>query len=369
MNQYELHIRDAHTCARYGRFHAQNLSFATPNFMPVATRAALKGVSLENVPLAQVVLVNTYHLWLRPGPQVIKDMGGIRRFMATDLPVLSDSGGYQVFSLKHLRKITEEGVTFNNHLDGSRMFLSPELAVDIQDDLGVNIAMVLDECPPHDADYQYHEQSLDRTLRWARRCLERKEARGSSMALFGITQGGMNRDLRTRAAEELSKLPFCGYAVGGLSVGEGTELMHEVLGYHPQTLPADKIRYLMGVGTPHDIVVAVKNGIDLFDCVMPTRCGRFGRAFIGKNEYINIRNNRYKLDQQPVDSDCACSVCRRYSRGYLHHLFKVDEMLGMMLLSQHNLHHYLQLMADIRHHIKEGTFLEFSNEFTQNPRE
>jgi queuine tRNA-ribosyltransferase len=353
-----FHIAEKIGAARRGRFTtARHGAFETPNFMPVGTRASVKGVDVErlNEAGAQITLVNTYHLSLRPGSRLISELGGIHSFCGWNGPILSDSGGFQVFSLKSIRTISEEGVIFRSHLDGMEHFLSPEVSIGIQEELGVDIAMAFDECPSGGAPRDVIERSLGLTERWAARSvLARKTDRTS---IFGITQGGVYRDLRTRAAEQISSLPFDGFAIGGLSVGEPKPLMYEVLAYHPQQLPFDKIRYLMGVGTPEDIVEAVKNGVDLFDCVMPTRAGRFGRAFVsGDSPYLNVKNSRFSRDREPLDSACQCLACRRYHRAYIHHLFKVGEMLGPQLLSIHNLTHYLSLLGRIRASLDTGTF-------------
>lgn len=343
--------------ARFGRCQTQSGTFSTPAFMPVGTKASVKGVDVERLKEAgaQITLVNTYHLWLRPGPERIHSLGGIQKFCAFNGPILSDSGGFQVFSLKGIRKVTDEGVEFQSHLDGAKMFLSPEKSLQIQETLGVDIAMVLDECPESTLSESELERSLHRTIEWAKRSVISRNR--SETAVFAITQGGMNKRLRTFAAEELTKLPFDGFAIGGLSVGEPKEQMYEVLSYHPHQLPKEKIRYLMGVGTPEDIIYAVSQGVDLFDCVMPTRSGRFGRAFISGDEpFINIRNTRFALDTSPLDIDCNCVCCRNYSRAYIHHLFKVDEMLGPQMLSVHNVTFYLRFMERIRKAIQEGRF-------------
>jgi queuine tRNA-ribosyltransferase len=335
--------------------------------MPVGTRASVKGVDVERLRElgTQITLVNTYHLWLRPGHQLIERFGGIHRFCGWNGPILSDSGGFQVFSLKSIRNIKEEGVEFRSHLDGSLQFLSPEKSIEIQEALGVDIAMAFDECPAGDLGKADVAKSLDLTLRWAKRSLAARKRREAT-ALFGITQGGVFKELRTQSAQAIGELPFDGCAIGGLSVGEKKELMYEVLSYHPAQLPADKIRYLMGVGTPQDLVEGVKNGVDLFDCVMPTRSGRFGRVFINGDEpYINIKNAKYLEDQEPLDKNCSCLACRHYSRAYLCHLIRVGEMLGPSLLSIHNLTHYLGLMSEIRLAIKEGQFEQLYNQVQQ----
>lgn len=328
--------------------------------MPVGTRAAVKGVSYHLLGDlgAQITLVNTYHLWLRPGEDLISRRGGIQKFTGWNGPVLSDSGGYQVFSLKGMRQLSEEGVAFKSHLDGSAHFLSPEKAVHIQETFGVDIAMVLDECPATTLTKDEVFLSLERTLRWAGRCAAARR-KPEATHLFCITQGGLHRDLRTHSAQALSAMEFNGYAIGGLSVGESKEDMYEVLSYHVEQLPQNRIRYLMGVGTPQDIVMAVSRGVDLFDCVMPTRAGRFGRAFVsGEKPFINIKNASFREQDEPLDAKCDCVACTKYSRAYLHHLFRCDEMAGPQLLSIHNIRYYMRLMARIREAIKDSRFAE-----------
>jgi queuine tRNA-ribosyltransferase len=343
--------------ARRGSFRARSGTFETPTFMPVGTKASVKGVDVERLAEcgAAVMLVNTYHLWLRPGAERIQRLGGIHTFTGWKGPILSDSGGYQVFSLKGMRSMTEQGVEFRSHLDGSKQFLSPEVSINVQQTLGVDIAMALDECPASDLTFEQFERSLDMTFRWAQRSLQART--DSEMCLFGITQGGCHRELRTRAAQQISSLPCDGFAIGGLSVGEPKTSMYEVLSYHVDQLPHGHIRYLMGVGTPEDIIEAVSQGVDIFDCVMPTRSGRFGRVFIESDPpFFNIKNSRYAEDQGPLDPGCRCVACRTYSRAYIHHLFKVGEMLGPQLASIHNLTHYLSLMQRIRSAIEDETF-------------
>lgn len=343
--------------ARRGSFRARSGTFETPTFMPVGTRASVKGVDVERLAQtgAQVMLVNTYHLWLRPGHERIERLGGIHTFTGWKGPILSDSGGFQVFSLKSIRTITEQGIEFRSHLDGSKQFLSPEKSIEIQQTMGVDIAMALDECPASTLDYDAFSRSLDMTLRWAKRSLEARS--DPELCMFGITQGGCHKELRTRSAEQIRALPFDGYAIGGVSVGEPKDAMYEVLSYHPAQLPDTHIRYLMGVGTPEDIIEAVANGVDIFDCVMPTRSGRFGRVFVNDNPpFFNIKNSRYAEDTQPIDPTCDCFACRTHSRAYIQHLFKVGEMLGPQLASIHNLTHYLGLMKRIREAIETDTF-------------
>ena len=359
LNTYQLLGRDGK--ARRGFYETLHGSFETPNFMPVGTKATVKGVDCERLREVgtQITLVNTYHLWLRPGFELIERLGGVHKFCNWSGPMLSDSGGFQVFSLQGLRKITEEGAAFKSHLDGSDKFLSPEISIQVQEALGVDIAMVFDECPSPDRPYDEIANSLEMTLRWAKRSLASRKKQG---AIFAITQGATHPELRKHSAQALAEIElegrgFDGFAIGGLAVGESKQQMYEVLSYHVDHLPAAKIRYLMGVGTPGDIVQAVKEGVDLFDCVMPTRAGRFGRAFIGGAQpYINIKNHKFSEDLMPLDEQCSCLACRNYSRAYIHHLFKSDEMLGPQLLSIHNLSHYLSLMKEIRQAIGAGTF-------------
>lgn len=343
--------------ARLGVYQTEHGSFHTPNFMTVGTKATVKGLNTAELSAVgcQILLVNTFHLWLRPGADLISRLGGIHRFMGWEGPILSDSGGFQVFSLAKIRSIEEEGVRFRSPIDGSPLFLSPELAIQIQEQLGVDIAMGFDECPPSTLSYDETAGSLARTHRWLKRSLDAKTR--ADMSLFGITQGGLFDDLRAESAQYLTQLPFDGYAIGGLSVGESQEDMYRILSFHPEQLPKDRIRYLMGVGTPEDIIEAVAGGVDLFDCVMPTRSGRFARAFVsGERPTMNIRNAQFREDKRPLDAECDCLACARYSRAYIHHLFRVEEMLGPVLLSLHNVRYYINWMARIRLHIRRGTF-------------
>lgn len=354
-NPFFLKCKDG--LARRGQYSAPHGVFETPNFMPVATRASVKGVDCERLAElgAQIALVNTYHLWLRPGADLVQQLGGIHSFCGWSGPILSDSGGFQVYSLTKLRNVTEAGVEFKSHIDGKAMFLSPEVAIGVQEKLGVDIAMVLDECPPAAVEFSKAEESLELTLRWAKRCLQVR--RVATTHLFAITQGATYPKLRSRAAHELSSMDFDGFAIGGLSVGEKKDLMYSVLDAHPSELPNERIRYLMGVGTPADIIYAVSRGVDLFDCVMPTRAGRFGRAFVSGNiPYINVKNNQWSGFSGPLDEKCRCLACRNYSIAYINHLFKVSEMLGPQLLSIHNLSHYMALMQEIRLAIEQGEF-------------
>jgi queuine tRNA-ribosyltransferase len=350
-------IRACSGSARRGSFTTRSGTFQTPTFMPVGTRGSVKGVDVERLREcgAEVMLVNTYHLWLRPGHERVQRLGGIHAFTGWKGPILSDSGGFQVFSLKSIRTISEEGIEFRSHIDGSKQFLSPERSIEIQQTLGVDIAMALDECPASDLSFEAFERSLALTHRWAKRSLEAR--RDQTMCLFGITQGGCHKELRSRSAEQISSLPFDGFAIGGLSVGEPKGAMYEVLSYHADELPREQVHYLMGVGTPEDILEAVSRGIDMFDCVMPTRSGRFGRVFVDSDEpFFNIKNARHADDPGPIDPTCSCLACRLYSRAYIQHLFKVGEMLGPQLASIHNLAHYLTLMSRIRTAIEDGSF-------------
>lgn len=357
MSELRYTLKKKHGEARRGEFRARSGVFQTPTFMPVGTKASVKGVDVERLAEcgASVMLVNTYHLWLRPGHERIKKVGGIHNFSGWKGPILSDSGGYQVFSLKGIRSITEEGVEFRSHLDGSKQFLSPEKSIEVQQTMGVDIAMALDECPSSTLDFGTIEKSLAMTLRWAKRSLNART--DPEMCMFGITQGALHRELRTRSAEQIREIPFDGYAIGGLSVGEPKGDMYEVLGYHAAQLPDTHIRYLMGVGTPEDIIEAVSQGVDIFDCVMPTRSGRFGRVFVdAEPPFFNIKNSQFAEDTGPIDPKCRCIACRIYSRAYIQHLFKVGEMLGPQLASIHNLTHYLDFMSRIRASIEEGSF-------------
>ncbi|MBU2462227.1 tRNA guanosine(34) transglycosylase Tgt [bacterium] len=347
--------------ARRGAIDVGRGIIKTPAFSPVATQATVKGISpdeLYNLG-AEIILVNAYHLYLRPGEDIIAKLGGVHRFMNWKLPILSDSGGYQIFSLAGLRKVTEEGVRFQSHIDGSYHLVTPESSIRFQEALGTDIMMVLDECPPYPCNDDYTRQAKDRTTRWARRA---KEAASGKGVIFGIVQGGVIRDLRRQSAEELTEIGFDGYAVGGLSVGEPKELTYEVISYVADFLPKDKPRYLMGFGRPEDILFAVEQGFDLFDCVMPTRHGRTGQAFTSCG-LLNIRNAAYASNQEAIDSECKCPVCREYSLGYIRHLIHQSEILGARLLTLHNLYFYLHLMRAIQEAISEGRFSQFKKKF------
>ncbi|MDR0326388.1 MAG: tRNA guanosine(34) transglycosylase Tgt [Oscillospiraceae bacterium] len=350
--------------ARRGRYQTPHGTVETPVFMNVATQAAIKG-GLSSSDLAavgcQVALCNTYHLHLRPGEDVIENLGGLHRFMGWNGPMLTDSGGFQVFSLAKLRKITEEGVSFASHVDGRRIFLSPEAAVDIQAKLGSDIQMAFDECVENPAAYEYVKASAERTARWLERCKEQMKRWGGGQDLWGINQGGVYDDLRIVHMKRIAELDLPGYAVGGLAVGEETEVMYHVLDILEEHMPRQKPRYLMGVGTPENIIEAVARGIDFFDCVMPARNARHGHLYTWRGR-INLLNERYKDDGRPVDETCGCPLCQNHSRAYLRHLFKAGEVLALRLGVLHNLWFYNSLMTRIRLEIENGTFQAFRAE-------
>jgi queuine tRNA-ribosyltransferase len=354
--------RDSGSAARSGSLTTPHGPIETPIFMPVGTQATVKAMTPEELCAvgAQIILANTYHLYIRPGHELVERLGGLHRFMHWDRPILTDSGGFQVFSLGELRKISEEGVRFQSHLDGSYHFISPERAIAIQESLGGDIIMCFDECPPYPADHDYVRRSAELTTRWAGRCLDAK--RREDQALFGIVQGGMYRDLRERSAGELCAMGFDGYALGGLSVGEEKGLMYEIMGYCGPLLPQDKPRYVMGIGAPEDLIEGINSGFDMFDCVMPTRNARNGMLFTETGS-INIKNALYAEDSAPVDDGCACYVCGNYSRAYLRHLYRSGEILASRLNTWHNLHYYLSLMAQARRAIAEDRFTQFRREF------
>jgi len=349
--------------ARTGTLTMAHGTMDTPAFMPVGTAATVKAMTPEAVAStgAQCILANTYHLMLRPGPERIERLGGLHTFMNWPGPILTDSGGYQVWSLAGLRKMDEDGVEFKSHLDGSLHHLSPERAIEIQTLLGTDITMVLDECTTLEADKDEVARSMRLSMRWAERCKAAFPER-SGHGLFGIVQGGLHDDLRAESAEALINIGFDGYAIGGLSVGEGQDAMFQVLDGLTQRLPDERPRYLMGVGKPADLVGGVLRGIDMFDCVLPTRSGRTSQAFTHLGP-LNMRNARHKDDAAPLDTDCGCPTCTNYSRAYLHHLIKANEILGAMLLTWHNLHYYQDLMAGMRQAIAEGTLNEFAKTF------
>ena len=356
---------DSETSARLGKISTDHGEISTPVFIPVGTQATVKALTPEELKElgAGIILSNTYHLYLRPGHELIKGLGGLHKFMHWDYPLLTDSGGFQVYSISANQKVAEEGINFQSHLDGSRHFLSPELCMEIQEALGTDIAMCLDECVPYPASYEYTNDSLERTTRWAKRC--QKSKRRKEQALFGIVQGGMFKDLREKSARALVDLDFDGYAVGGLSVGESTSLMLEIVEYTTALLPERKPRYLMGVGRPEDMVEAVKRGIDMFDCVLPTRNARNGMLFTSSGKIV-IKNARHKREDIPIDPHCNCYTCKHYSRAYLHHLFAAKEILSSILNTIHNLYYYLNLMAEMRTSIKEGTFARFCQKFYES---
>lgn len=360
---YELIHQDRKTGARRGVIHTPHGDIQTPVFMPVGTQAAVKAMRPEQVREmgAEIILSNTYHLYLRPGHELIREAGGLHRFMNWNRAILTDSGGFQVFSLGQLRKITEEGVRFQSHIDGSRHILTPEKAVEIQNALGSDIMMAFDECAPYPADREYIRDSMERTLRWLERCKAAHRNR-ERQSLFAIMQGGMYRDLRRECAERMVEMDFPGYAIGGLSVGEPKEQMLEILDDCVDYLPQDRPRYLMGVGTPDYLFEAVGRGIDMCDCVEPTRIARHGLATTSRGR-INIKNARFERDFGPLDPECDCYTCRNYSRAYIRHVFKAGEMMSAMLLSNHNLHFLINMMAGMRKAIEEDRFTEFKKEF------
>lgn len=360
---YELIHQDRKTGARRGVIHTPHGDIQTPVFMPVGTQAAVKAMRPEQVRElgAEIILSNTYHLYLRPGHELIREAGGLHRFMNWNRAILTDSGGFQVFSLGQLRKITEEGVHFQSHIDGSRHILTPEKAVEIQNALGSDIMMAFDECAPYPADREYIRDSMERTLRWLERCKAAHKNR-ERQSLFAIMQGGMYRDLRRECAERMVEMDFPGYAIGGLSVGEPKEQMLEILDDCVDYLPQDRPRYLMGVGTPDYLFEAVERGIDMCDCVEPTRIARHGLATTSRGR-INIKNARFERDFGPLDPECDCYTCRNYSRAYIRHVFKAGEMMSAMLLSNHNLHFLINMMAGMRKAIEEDRFTEFKKEF------
>lgn len=361
--RYELIKTCKQTGARLGRLHTPHGVIETPIFMPVGTQATVKAMTPEELKDigSQIILSNTYHLYMRPGHDLIERAGGLHKFMNWDKPILTDSGGFQVFSLGPLRKIKEEGVEFRSHLDGSKHFLSPEKATEIQNALGSDIIMAFDECTPYPADRQYVKNSLERTTRWLERC-KAAHKYPERQALFGIVQGGMYKDLREQSAREITAIDLPGYAIGGLSVGEPKEMMYEVLDYTVPLLPEDKPRYLMGVGSPDDLLEGVLRGIDMFDCVLPTRIARNGTAMTSQGKVV-VRNASYAEDFTSLDPECDCYTCRNYTKAYLRHLIKCNEILGARLLTIHNLHFLLKLMENVRGAIKEDRLLDYKKDF------
>ena len=360
--KFAVENRDKKTAARTGKLSLSHGEVETPCFMPVGTQGTVKTITPEELKDlgAQIILANTYHLSLRPGVEIVKNAGGLHQFMHWDRPILTDSGGYQVFSLADLRKITEEGVTFRDHIEGTLHHLTPRRVVEIQQGLGSDIIMPLDECPSYPSEYDYACQSLALTLKWALQC--RKIHRDGRQALFGIVQGSFFKDLRRRSVEELEKIGFAGYSIGGLSVGEPKPLMFEMAEYTLALLPEDKPRYLMGSGTPDDIITQIAFGADMFDCTVPTRYGRNGSVFTPRGKLV-IRNAAYKDDHRPIDEDCRCYTCRHYSRAYLRHLFNTGEILGARLATLHNLYFYLRMMRDARRAIERGIYGQFQKDF------
>jgi len=378
-NDFELLASDQYSKARCARFKTAHGVINTPAFMPVGTQGSVKGVSPRELRQlnAQIILGNTYHLFIRPGLDVIKHFGGLHNFMSWDDPILTDSGGYQIFSLVKLRKITENGVEFQNHIDGGRAFISPEIAMEIQAALGSDIAMVLDECVPYPCEYEYTAQSAELTTRWAKRCQEWKRSnsetaksgladspvrRFADSMLFGIVQGGTFEDLRCASAQAIVELHFDGYAIGGVSVGEPEEEMMRAVESAEPFLPKDKPRYAMGLGTPPQMLEMIGRGMDIFDCVLPTRLARNGTAFSAAGT-LNLKNAEFALDKRPIEENCRCPACREFMRGYIRHLIKAEEILGLRLITLHNLHFYLNLMSRARTKIECGAFDQFRKAF------
>src|SRR5690625_3817872 len=349
--------------ARLGIVHTPHGSFETPMFMPVGTLATVKTMSPEELKEigAKIILSNTYHLWLRPGEDIVEEAGGLHKFMNWDGPILTDSGGFQVFSLSDMREIKEEGVHFRHHLSGEKLFFSPEIAMKIQNALGSDIMMVLDECPPYPATYDYMEKSVERTSRWAERSLKAHQ-RKDKQALFGIIQGGEFKELRKQSARDITSLGFPGYAIGGLSVGEPKEVMNEVLEYTTPLMPENKPRYLMGVGSPGSLIEGAMRGIDMFDCVLPTRIARNGTCMTSRGRLV-VRNAKYKDDYRPIDEKCDCYTCKNYTRAYIRHLINTNETFGFRLTTYHNLHFLLKLMEQVRQAIMNNELRDFKEAF------
>jgi queuine tRNA-ribosyltransferase len=377
-NDFELLASDQHSKARRGRLKTAHGMIDTPAFIPVGTQGSVKGVSPRELRElnAHIILGNTYHLFVRPGLDVIKHFGSLHNFMTWGGPILTDSGGYQIFSLAKLRKITEEGVEFQNHIDGARAFISPEIAMEIQAALGSDIAMMLDECVPYPCEYDYAAQSAEMTTRWARRCKAvasavsaEKESNALRTAhstarqlLFGIVQGGAFENLRKQSAQAITELDFDGYAIGGVSVGEPEEEMMRAVESAEPFLPTDRPRYAMGLGTPPQMLQMIARGMDMFDCVLPTRLARNGTAFTAAGT-LNLKKAEFALDKRPIEENCACPACREFTRGYIRHLIKAEEILGLRLITLHNLHFYLNLMNRARTEIESGTFDQFRKAF------
>lgn len=361
--RYELIKKCGQTGARLGRVHTPHGSFDTPAFMPVGTQATVKAMSPEELYEvgAQIILSNTYHLYMRPGHELIKEAGGLHGFMNWNRPILTDSGGFQVFSLCELRDISEEGVTFKSHIDGTKHFFTPEKSIEVQNSLGSDIIMSFDECIPYPSEYEYVKRSVERTSRWAARC-KAAHTNTEAQSLFGIVQGGIYNDLRKLSVEQLLEIDFPGYSIGGLSVGEPAEEMYEVLEVTVPLLPENKPRYLMGVGSPDYLIEGAMRGIDMFDCVLPARIGRNGTVFTSRGRII-VRDAKYARDFSPIDPECGCYVCRNFTKAYIRHLFKAGEILGLRLATWHNLYFLLDLMKQIRKAIIEDRLADFRTEY------
>ncbi len=366
-NSFNFTITDKNNKARVGKLKTAHGDINTPVFMPVGTAATVKAMKVDDVKKsgAQIILGNVYHLMLRPGENLIEELGGLHKFMNWDGPILTDSGGFQVMSLSQIRKINDEGAQFSSHLDGKKYFLTPEYSIQIQHKLGSDITMIFDECIEYPATKERAIDALRRSNLWAQRSKDAFVER-DGYGIFGIQQGSTFKDLREESSQALTKIGFDGYAIGGLAVGEGQEVMFETLDYCVDYLPEDKPRYLMGVGKPSDIVGAVMRGVDMFDCVIPTRSGRTAQAFtdpLVEGGSINIRNAKYKNDERPLEEGCQCYACQNHSRAYIHHLTKSNEILGAMLLTEHNIYYYQRLMSEIRQAIKEGNLEEYAKRF------
>ncbi len=363
--KYNLLHKEENTDARYGKLETRRGTFETPMFMPVGTLANVKMLTPEELKEVNsgIILSNTYHLWLRPGEDIVEKAGGLHKFMNWDGPILTDSGGFQVFSLAEKKKILEEGVIFKSHLDGKKLFLTPELSIQIQNKLDSDIAMSFDECPPYPVSYEYMKNSVERTLRWAKR--GKDVHNNPNQALFGIVQGGEFEDLRKMSAIETVKMDFDGYSIGGTSVGEGKDVMYKMIEYSTPYIPENKVRYLMGVGDPIDIIEGVIRGIDIFDCVLPTRLARHASAFT-KFGKINLKNAKYKEDFTPLESNCDCYTCKNYTKAYIRHLMVSNESLGGRLLSIHNIRFLTRLTEELRLAIKEDRIIEYREEFIKN---
>ena len=360
---YELLHQDKTTGARRGIVHTPHGDIQTPVFMPVGTQATVKSMTPEELKEigAQIILSNTYHLYLRPGHKIVEEAGGLHKFMNWDKPILTDCGGFQVFSLSDLRKITEEGVEFKSHLDGSKHMFTPEKVMEIENSLGADIIMSFDECCPYPSTYEYTKNSMERTTRWAKRCIEAHK-RPEDQGLFGIIQGGFYKDLREKSAKDLIELEFPGYAIGGISVGEPKEEFIDILKFTAPLMPENKPRYLMGVGTPDYLIEAAMAGIDMCDCVLPTRIARNGTAMTWRGKIV-VRNATYERDFTPLDPECDCYTCKNYTRAYIRHLVKANEILGTRLLSIHNLYFLTKLMERVRIEIENDNLLNFKNDF------